>query len=320
MFMLNASAKTLEVVLDGAPSSQLPWVSSWVDFSPRVMGPMPGATDGVTASTVAVTVLPSTLSDEVARELQFFSIVNIANASRIVTVRLNNNGTARNILVVTLQVGDQLQYSNKSGWYVLDSSGEFKTAVAQSLSGFTSVEEATTQRTLKSRLTSPGTSFTLISGTSYFVYLGRTVTPITPKYIEFYLDVVSAGDVAVFEVGLFSSPLAPNKASQTLTKLVSTAACDALASGLGVKRNTSNLATLIPAATHLWAGCRAANTGTPTQPSIAGLLYDNLHGEILLAAGSAAFSATASYTGALVGAQSASAPVVCCPDLQATLD
>jgi hypothetical protein len=75
------------------------------------------------------------------------------------------------------------------------------------------------------------------SGTGYFIYLGRTTQDITVKYVEFYVSTAGSG-AQTAEVALLSSPSAPNKANQTLTKLAATGTVDSLTS-TGVKRNTS---------------------------------------------------------------------------------
>lgn len=170
------------------------------------------------------------------------------------------------------------------------------------------------------------TGFLTISNKAYFVYLGLTKAEIMPKFVEFYLAVVGTGTQAA-EVGLFSSPAAPNKAAQVLTKIVASGTLDSLTAGVGVKRNTTALSYLfdpgggddpydipIPAYTHLWAGIRTA-MGT-IQPTITGLVNDMAQGQILATATSGALTAAGPWTGAIIAA----ALTETCPDLRATMD
>ena len=213
-----------------------------------------------------------------------------------------------------------------SGYCGLD--GTSKVAIANLPTGATSTTVAigndarllaavdAPARTFRAWANGVTSNFLAISGTAYFVYMGRTTVALTPKYIESYLNVIAAGTV-VTEAGIFSSPSAPNKASQSLTKLAVTATWDTLTSGLGVKRSAA-LSTSVPAGTHLWAGVRFA-FGT-TQPTFSGLLYDLRQGLILITASASAFSTTGPWTGDLVTAQTAAAMVTCCPDISVTLD
>ena len=158
----------------------------------------------------------------------------------------------------------------------------------------------------------PGSAgFLLLTGVAYFVYLGPTPAAITPKFVEFHVSVIGAG-TQVAEVGLFSSPAAPNKASQSLTKLVSTGTLGAL-TAMGVVRNSSAFATSIPANTFLWAGIRTAMT--TTQPTIWGLGIDMGEGQLLSTASAGVLTGTGPWTGALITASTS----MVAPDLRASL-
>ncbi len=167
------------------------------------------------------------------------------------------------------------------------------------------------QRVYRSTL-SNSSAFLLVSGTAYFVYLGQVVTAATPKFVEFYVSTIGAG-AQTAEVGLFSSPAAPSKAGQSLTKLVSTGTVDAL-TGLGVKRNTSAFATSVTAGTHLWAGIRTAMA--TTQPTIQALYLDMAQGQVLSLAAAGSLTGAGPWAGAIIAASTAAI----CPDLRATLD
>ena len=170
-------------------------------------------------------------------------------------------------------------------------------------------------RVFSSFLPNVATALTLTSGTAYFVYLGRTVTTLTPKHVEFYVSTAGSG-AQTAEAGFFSSPNSPNKGAQTVTKLVSTGTLDSLTT-TGVKRNTAAFATSVPAGIHLWAGLRTAMA--TTQPAIAGLCMDFSQGRILSTVSSGVLTGTGPWTGAIVAVGAyMNTPV--CPDLRGVLD
>lgn len=167
-------------------------------------------------------------------------------------------------------------------------------------------------RVLMSPLTKGVGGFTLISDKAYFVYLGRTLEALTLTHVEFHVSTGGTG-AQTAEVGFFSTPLAPNKSTQTVTKLVSTGTVDDL-TGTGVMRNTNNFATAITAGTYLWAGIRTAMAST--QPVLAGLSVDMAQGFVLSTATAGALTAAGPWTGAIITASL----VDICPDLRGTLD
>jgi hypothetical protein len=173
----------------------------------------------------------------------------------------------------------------------------------------------TSPRILSSRLNNMGTSITTVSGTAYFVYLGLLTALAQPKFVEFFVAAAGLGGQTA-EVGCFSSPAAPNKANQSLTKLVSTGAVDTLTT-TGVKRNTSAFATDIAAGTHLWAGIRIAMA--TTQPTISALAADFAQGRVLLTGGAGVLTGAGPLAGTIIG-QGAYVNSALAPDLRATLD
>lgn len=174
-------------------------------------------------------------------------------------------------------------------------------------------------RVLQSRLPNVATTITLTSNTAYFVYLGRTIRDITVKFVEFYVNNSGSGTQNA-EVGLFSTPASPNKAGQTLTKLIADATLDALNSG-GVKRNTtafnSGSGYVVPAGTHLWAGIRTAMT--TNQPSLSGLCMDFSEGLVLSKTTAGALTASSSFAGSVV-TPGTYLNTALAPDLRVTLD
>jgi hypothetical protein len=167
-------------------------------------------------------------------------------------------------------------------------------------------------RVFMSELSKGATGLLLVADTAYFVYLGMTVNSIIPKYVEFFVPVAGVGTQTA-EVGFFSTPAAPNKANQSLTKLVSTGTVDAL-TGTGVMRNTVAFTAAVAPETYLWAGIRTA-MGT-TQPTIIGLSHDMAQGNILATGTAGALTAAGPWTGAVIAA----AITEGCPDLRGVLD
>ena len=175
-----------------------------------------------------------------------------------------------------------------------------------------SIEGPSQQRVFMSMLAPGSAGFLLISGTAYFVYLGKVATDFTPKYVEFHVSSGGGGSQTA-EVGFFSSTNPPNKGNLSLSKIVATGTVDALNS-TGVKRNTSAFSTAVSAGTHLWAGIRTALVSS--QPTIWGLSIDMAQGQILSTAASGALTGTGPWTGAIITASTS----VICPDLRGTLD
>ena len=138
----------------------------------------------------------------------------------------------------------------------------------------------------------------LTEDTAYFVYLGTLKKAVTALKIYFHVTTGGTG-AQTAEVGLFSTPTAPNRAAQTLTKLVATGTLGDL-TGTGVLGNSTSFALDIPAGTNLWAGIRTAMA--TNEPQIYGLTADMSHGRILSTATAGALTASSSFAGALITA------------------
>ncbi len=137
MIILDATTKTLEIDLAGAiTTSQLPVVVSYADVTTTAY--TPASTDMATNSTTAVTIVAAPAAST-QRQVKLLTVYNADTATATVTVQLNNNGTLRPLVVVTLAVGSTLIYTDGEGWRVLTSAG----AIVQStLSPMTSAQLA----------------------------------------------------------------------------------------------------------------------------------------------------------------------------------
>lgn len=127
MIFLDATTRSLEVKLGGAPATtQPPWVTSFVDISQSTFA-MTGASasTGATNSGTAVTIVAAP-GATTTRKLEYFSLVNVDTAGVTVTVQLNDNGTLRIVLKAVMAIGDQLVYTESHGWALFDSTGAMK--------------------------------------------------------------------------------------------------------------------------------------------------------------------------------------------------
>lgn len=163
----------------------------------------------------------------------------------------------------------------------------------------------------------PGSAgFTTIDGTGYWIYVGRMTHAVTIKFVEFIVSTVGAGTLTGCEVGLFSTPAPPNKAGQTLTRIVATGTVDSILVGTGAKRNTTTFNQAVSAGVFLWCGIRTSTSST--EPVLGGLLMDMGQGHVLsLAAAGALTAGGGTFAGAVptVG----SGVLAIGPDLRASL-
>lgn len=128
-----------------------------------------------------------------------------------------------------------------------------------------------------------------VDGTAYFLYLGYFAEPKTINWVEFPISANGSGN-SVCEVGLFSTPDAPDTSAKTFTKLTSTATTDSTVAGSLPRlcRNTNALGYTVPAGTHLWAGFRTANSSA--EPSVRWVLGDHSAGSVQSLASSGALT------------------------------
>lgn len=156
-----------------------------------------------------------------------------------------------------------------------------------------------------------GTAFLLGADVAYFVYVGRMEETVTPQYVRGLVS-LGGGGAQTAEVGLFSTPLAPNHGGQTLTKIEATGTVDDL-TGTGQKANTSAFSTSVAAGTHLWAAIRTNMAGA--EPTLLATGPDLGCFIVMRTTTAGALTASSTFTGVTVG--NAAAP---CPSLFVTLD
>lgn len=222
------------------------------------------------------------------------------------TLIYNANSTLSELKDFSLPPDWTYEWHEKTGWEFVSPFPENRL--------LTTVEFGASQRTIMSPLAShsPIHAFTMVSGTAYYLYLGRAVQDFVAKFIELQVTANGAGTQTA-EVGIFSTPAAPNKSGQTLTKIFATGTVDALTSS-SAKRNTASANQTISAGTHIWAAFRTAMA--TTQPGVGGIAGDMSQGHILTTTGGGALTGITTAAGTI---QANSAATVC-PELRITLD
>ena len=256
-----------------------------------------------TATTTDIVAAPSSGKTRNVKQLTARNVH--ATVANDVTVLYNANATLYELHKTTLQPGECLQWIEGVGFVTL--------AATLSNLNLTTAESSIGQRVLRSMLppVAVGT-FLTISGTAYYLYLGRMARTTTVAFAEFYTTTVGAG-AQTAEIGLFSTTNAPNKSGQTLTKLVATGTVDSVTT-TGVKRNTASFAQSIAAGTHLWAGVRFAMA--TTQPTTSGVAGDMSQGHVLTTTGGGALTGLSTAAGTIP----AIATATVAPDVRVTLD
>lgn len=207
MIILDATTKSVTVNSDAAATTtELSYVSSYVDITTTAF--TPAANDGLTSSTAKQTIVAAPASST-QRQVKFMSVNNQDTVAHTVTFNYDNNGTFRQLIACTLLVGDTLCYTDKRGFYVIDSSGAEKPAISViPYSAFLNSSFNAANLT---------TALTTTSNESYAVWLG-TANKVTSSVsvtmrVTQAIATITWGEVAIFSgnVNLGGNP--------TLTRL-----------------------------------------------------------------------------------------------------
>ena len=122
--ILDTTTKSLELLLGSVvTTTAMPITVDYVDSTSTTF--TPGSVDAQSNGTSTVTILAAP-SASTQRKVNALTVYNADSAAKLTTVRINNNTTLRPLVVITLQVGDTLGYTDVSGWYVMDSTGAIK--------------------------------------------------------------------------------------------------------------------------------------------------------------------------------------------------
>ena len=301
MLLLTSTTDKVQVVTGQAVTVDVH--ASYMDYNGTTVTPDRKNTNISTATTTDVVASPGA---SVSRNVKLLIVRNRhASSSCDVTVQHTDGTTVSELYKTTLTAGQTLVFLEGTGFFVLPAS--------TTSANLTVAEGSFNQRTLSSELppVAVGT-FLIISGTAYYVYVGRIVADITVVSVEFHVTTAGAG-AQTAEVGLFSSTNPPNKSAQTLTKIAATGTVDSLTT-TGMKRNTASFAQAVSKGTHLWAAFRTAMA--TTQPTVAGLAGDFSEGHILTTTGGGALTGLGSAAGTIP----AIATATIAPNLRVTLD
>lgn len=307
MITLSDTTQTIDYSQTATITTPVELVFAFVDSSDSVYVPRGGRTTSALAGPTTLIAAPSTGQ---TRQIKYLSVFNADTVSNTFTFFQSVGGNRSTIRKVVLATLESLIWDGMS-WRTFTASGAEKIdtgAAGGGGGGFTSA-----QRIFQSGLTVVPASLTT-TGVGYWVYVGQRESAVTVKFVEFIVNTAGVG-AQTAEIGIFSSPTAPNKANQTLTKLASTATVNSLLA-TGICRNTASFAQAVAANTHLWAGIRIAMV--TTQPQVLGLANDYAEGQILSAAAPGVLTGAGPFTGSIIAADTSAFWRV--PDLRVTLD
>ena len=163
MLILDATTKSIVVAMSGAAATTNPsFVSAWSDDTGTAF--TEGENDGALNGTTSVTLVAAPASST-RRLIKTIYISNTDTAAVTLTVSMNNNATLRQIVKVTLNVGDTWSTDGTT-----DTNGALKQTLA-------TVNLASVTGTLA--VANGGTGVTTSTGTGSVV-LGTTPTLTTP--------------------------------------------------------------------------------------------------------------------------------------------
>jgi len=260
MIILNATNKSITVLTDAtASTTELDITASYVDITTTTC--VPASQDAITTGTTPVTAVSSPDSNT-QRKVMYLSINNKDTVAHLTTVRYLNNATNRVLISVVLGVNDTLNYVDKRGFFVTDSSGAEKPAVqALSSSQFLmSVSDA-------ANLTAVSIT---VSNSSYAVWLG-TAGKVSSSVTVRLRVTTAAATITWAECGIFKGNVNIG-GNPTLTRL-GTANVAGTYNSTGIISTTVTLSTPTAIGDDLWCVFGAQAT---TALRVRGSLADDI--------------------------------------------
>jgi len=122
MVILDTTTKSLQIILGGAvTTNELVYTGAYADLTSS--GTTLAEVDGVTTGGTAVTAVAAPAAST-ARKVLYLNVYNADTVTAVVTIRINNNGTFRNLVSTSLATGSTLVVNN-DGWKVIDTWGQF---------------------------------------------------------------------------------------------------------------------------------------------------------------------------------------------------
>src|SRR5689334_6278405 len=121
MIILDSSTKLQAILAANVATNQSRLIVSYGEetATTKTFGLQTTATNGNTA--VDILAAPGANTWRLVKSIE---CVNADTAAITITIRTNIAAATATIFKATLQVGDTLIYSSKSGWYVLDKNGQ----------------------------------------------------------------------------------------------------------------------------------------------------------------------------------------------------
>lgn len=153
------TGERLQFLLGGAVGTQLTYNTSFVEFDDAQQNLAPTNKNGVSNDTTPVDILEPPAQEGSTRQLKFLSIYQPNASSVTVTIRLDDNGTTRIILVQILDQFDTLQYTDGEGFKVTDADGNIKITIDPgAVESFVSAQLSPVAATLSTLYTVPAST------------------------------------------------------------------------------------------------------------------------------------------------------------------
>lgn len=162
--ILDATTDSLQVIMGtAATTNNLPFTVYYDEITSASVTPKKNVSTTNGSTAVDLIAAPGA---SIQRKLKYASIYNYDTSPQTVTIRFNDNGTYRKICVVSLQVGESIQYTVAGGWQSFDFNGLLKVlGTSQVPSGIRILEFFAAINAT--------TNLTLTTKTSYAFYAGK---------------------------------------------------------------------------------------------------------------------------------------------------
>lgn len=267
MLILDATTKSIQAVIDGAPTSTNPvYVVSWADHTTSEF--TPGSSTGSTNGSTPVTVVAAPVSGT-ARQVKLINVFNADTVAHTIILQINDNSTIRKLIAFTVESGETVLYIDSVGWAVYDRMGNLKRGAGNAVR---IGRILSTARYLGLANITTATAFT--TAVAYAEYLG--VASYAANSVKIQLRVVAACATITFaEIGIFKGDVVHN-GNPTLSRLGVTDVAG-IFNTTGLKNVTVNCSPGIQVGDPLWV---VFGTQATTMNTFRGHLADDLQSGI----------------------------------------
>lgn len=250
--ILDSTTDSLDVVLGVAiTTNQLPFTVSFNDYTSSAVTPTKNVS--VTNSTSAVNLIAAPAASH-QRQLRYCSVFNADTVSAAVTIRFNNNGTNRNVIVCTLLINESIQYTCDKGWRVFDANG------AEKVTGFL-LGPGAMRMTEYFAAANNTTVLTTTSGTDYCFYLGKADKAYSSISIAYRTTTALGATITWAELAIYKGT--PTIAANvSLTPRCGFTDCSAIFNQTAGTYTTAVAVTGINAGDDLWVVFGSVTNGT----------------------------------------------------------